>query len=222
LRLAGVVGRCRERATIAMGVAVGSTDSSDARPSKAHRMSDIFDTFTIGEYGFTMAPLHDLGKAIHVRRFEMGLTQASLARLSGLTRQTINQVENGTVKDLSLNRAEKLTGVLGLSLHVEQPHERQAIKLGTRMSALTRAAQTASVSYRKPLAPSRLRKVLVDGDAPLGYTPYLHALLDEAPTSLLASLAEQLHRESAMSREDLWKNFRKLAQQVKSRRDIWQ
>jgi len=169
-----------------------------------------------------MATIHELGKAVHARRFEMGLTQASLARLSGLTRQTINQVENGTVKDLSLNRAEKLTGVLGLSLHVGQPHERQAIKPGTGMSALARAARTASVSYRKPLAPARLRKLLVDGNVPLGYAPYLHALLDEAPMSLLSSLAEQLHRESATSRQDLWKTFRRLAQQVKSRRDIWQ
>lgn len=169
-----------------------------------------------------MATIHELGKAVHARRSEMGLTQSFLAKLSGLTRQTISQVETGAVKDLSLNRAERLAGVLGLSLHVEQPHARSRVASGTRTSALARAARTASVSYRKALPPARLRKILVDGNVSLDYAPYLLALLDEAPVSLLASLSEQLHGEVATSREDLWKNFRKLAHQVKSKRDIWQ
>jgi transcriptional regulator with XRE-family HTH domain len=169
-----------------------------------------------------MATILELSKAVHVRRSEIGLTQSDLAKLSGLSRQTINQVENGTVKDLSLNRAEKLAGVLGLSLHVEQPHAKQSVRSGARISPLARAAHTASVSYRNTLAPAQLRRMLVDGNASPGYAPHLHALLDEAPVSLLASLVEQLHQESAIDRETLWKNFRSLARGLKSKRDLWQ
>lgn len=169
-----------------------------------------------------MTTLHELGNAVHARRVEMGLTQARLATLSNLTRQTVNQIENGTVNDLSLNRAGKLADVLGLLLHVEDFHANKRAVPGSQTSALARAARTASVSYRQALAPARLRKILIDGSVSLDYAPYLHALLDEAPVPLLASLCEQLHSEAAMSREQAWKHFRQLAHQVMSKRDIWQ
>jgi DNA-binding XRE family transcriptional regulator len=48
-----------------------------------------------------MNPVVELGHAVNSRRADMGLTQAALAKLSGLSRATVNQVENGTVKDLT-------------------------------------------------------------------------------------------------------------------------
>ena len=169
-----------------------------------------------------MTTLHELGNAVHARRSEMGLTQARVARLSGLTRQTVNQVENGTVVDLSLNRASRLAEVLGLSLAVRDPRMHEADKPGARSTALVRAARTASVSYRQAMAPTQLRKILMAGTVAPDDAPYLHALLDDAPISLLASLSEQLHRESGMDRAQAWQHFRHLAHQVLSKRDIWQ
>lgn len=169
-----------------------------------------------------MTTLSELSQAVRTRRCEIGLTQTALAKLSGLSRQTINQVEMGTVKDLSLNRAEKLASVLGLGVYVQPPHAKQPIKPGTGMSALTRAARTASVSYRTMLAPTQLHQVLVEGTVPLDQAPHLHALLDDAPVSLLASVVEELHKESGIQRRAVWKNLHDLARQVKSTRDIWQ
>ena len=169
-----------------------------------------------------MTTLHELGHAVHARRSEMGLTQARVARLSGLTRQTVNQVENGTVVDLSLNRASRLAEVLGLSLAVRDPRMHAADKPCARSTALVRAARTASVSYRQAMAPTQLRKILMAGIVAPDDAPYLHALLDDAPISLLASLAGQLHRESGMDRAQAWRHFRQLAHQVLSKRDIWQ
>lgn len=169
-----------------------------------------------------MSTLRELGSAVHARRSEMGLTQARVAALSGLTRQTVNQVENGTVGDLSLNRASCLAEVLGLSLSVRDSHAHTPAMPGKRSSALARAARTASVSYRQTMTPARLRKILVAGSVAPDDTPYLHALLDDAPMSLLASLAEQLHREAGMSRAQAWQHFRQLARHVLSKRDIWQ
>jgi len=169
-----------------------------------------------------MSTLQELGNAVHVRRSEMGLTQARVAMLSGLTRQTVNQVENGTVGDLSLNRVNRLTEVLGLSLAIRDPCADVPSAAGARSSALARAARSASVSYRQAMAPSRLRKILEAGTVAPDDAPYLHALLDDAPISRLAALAEQLHRESGMDRTQVWQHFRHLARQVLSKRDIWQ
>lgn len=185
-------------------------------------MSYIFDISRLPGYGFPMATMFELSQAVHTRRAEMGLTQSFLAKLSGLSRQTINQLEKGTIKDLSLNRAERLASVLGLSLHVNSAFSPLPLGVAGRLSPLARAARTASVSYSRQLQPDQLRDVLI-GKVPVAdHAPQLHALLDEAPVSLLASVVEQLHEGEATSRADLWKRLRKLAHQLKSQRDIWQ
>ena len=112
--------------------------------------------------------------------------------------------------------------LLGLSLAVRDPRMQEADKPGARSTVLVRAARTASVSNRQAMAPTKLRKILMAGTAAPDDAPYLHALLDDAPISLLASLAGQLHRESGMDRAQAWRHFRQLAHQVLSKRDIWQ
>lgn len=88
------------------------------------------------------------------------------------------------------------------------------------MSALQKAAQTASVSFREPLTPTRLRRALTK-NADVQALPYLLSLLDDAPVSLLAALAEELGHD-ADGTAALWQTFRNLAAQVGSRRDLWQ
>lgn len=150
----------------------------------------------------------------------MGLTQARTAALSGLSRQTINQVETGTVPDLGFNKVDRLATVLGLTLRVHTGNP--AGTLHRRMTPLMRAAATAGVSYRTKLSPARLKRIVETGKAPDAYAPHVHALLDDAPVSLLASMAEQLEAETGMSRDVVWKRYRGLAQQVQSRRNLWQ
>lgn len=164
-----------------------------------------------------MTAILELGKAVQARRSQMGLTQEALAALSGLSRQTISQLESGTIGDLSLGRAEKLANVLGLSLQVAGSARPKPVR---RMSALGRAAQTASVSYRTPVTPATLRKVLVSGKLAAKDAPHVSALLDEAPPSLLASVADQLAGQAG-GNAAVWKNYRRLAHQLKSRRDLW-
>ena len=57
--------------------------------------------------------LHDLAPLIHARRTALGLSQDRLAKLCGLSRATVNQLENGTLVDLG---AAKLLALLGLLL----------------------------------------------------------------------------------------------------------
>lgn len=169
-----------------------------------------------------MTPILELGFAVRTRRSDMGLTQSSVAALSGLSRATVNQLEKGTVKDLSLTRAARLLDVLGLSMSIASPRtSRQTDRLKKR-PALEIAARTASVSYKVPVGAQQLRDALMAGTLSADISPHVYALLDEAPVSLLASIVEQLHEEGGIERAKVWKQMRDLAHQLKSSREIWQ
>lgn len=89
--------------------------------------------------------LYEVGKAVHVRRLALGLTQLRLARLAGLSRQTVQQLEAGTITDLSFRRVVKLLGVLGLSFAPPTIEARE------KKRGLWMAAKSASVSYKGEL-----------------------------------------------------------------------
>lgn len=169
-----------------------------------------------------MPTINELSAAVQVRRAEMGLTQEALAKLSGLSRSTVIEVEKGTIKDLSLNRASRLASVLGLSVHIAPPHSRHVKSNVAKSTALDLASRTASVSYKTSIGAARLAQALTSGTVPSGFLPHMYTLLDEAPTSLLASVVEQLHQDHGLERKQVWKNMRQLAIRLKSSRDIWQ
>lgn len=169
-----------------------------------------------------MSAILELGTAVHARRSDMGLTQAALARLSGLSRATVNQVEKGTIKDLSITRAAKLLEALGLSVMITAPRPRNRTTETQKSLALDIAARTASVSFKESITASQVRQALVSGVVPPGHLPHVYTLLDEAPVSLLASVVEQLHAEESVDRAQAWKRMHDLAHRLKSRRELWQ
>lgn len=168
-------------------------------------------------------PIFELSTAVRTRRSDMGLTQIGLATLSGLSRATVNQVENRTIKDLSLTRAARLLEALGLSLAIATPRPRPASRehKKEKNEALDIAARTASVSYKTPVNATHLREALTSGTPAPAFIPHVYALLDEAPVSLLASVVEQLHREEGVERAQVWKRMREMAHRLKSSREIW-
>lgn len=172
-----------------------------------------------------MSPIFELSTAVRTRRSDMGLTQLTLAMLSGLSRATVNQLEKGTIKDLSLTRAARLLDVLGLTMAIAAPRPRPASRDRDRdkakSTALDLAARTASVSYQASISAAQLREALTSGTLAPAYQPHVYALLDEAPVSLLASVAEQLHRDAGVERAHVWKQMRALAHRLKSSREIW-
>ena len=185
-----------------------------------------------------MSPLLEVSAAVRTRRADMGLTQTALARLCGLSRATVNQVETAAIKDLSLMRVGRLLGVLGLSMTVSPPRPRNlgysgvrtaaravtgaAVRAASKMPALEMAARTASVSYRRVISADQLRQALLGGKISRPIEPHLGTLLDEAPVALLASVVEQLHREDGADRSPVWKRLRELAQTRQSLRDLRQ
>ncbi|PKO62516.1 MAG: hypothetical protein CVU24_03745 [Betaproteobacteria bacterium HGW-Betaproteobacteria-18] len=168
-----------------------------------------------------MSNLQELSQAVRLRRTDMGLTQTVLAKLSGLSRATVNQVEQGSIKDLSLTRASRLLGALGLGMAVEPPRTRKQAARAPAASALSLAAQMANVSFRNGISAEQLQDVICHTSVPMHLMPQVYTFLEEAPVSLLARVVEELHSDCAIERWQIWQNMRDLARSLKSSRALW-
>jgi len=167
-----------------------------------------------------MITLQELGIAARARRTEIGLTQQGLARLSGVSRATINAMETAAIRNLSINKAAAVLEALGLSLEIGR-NDNPSSKAPPPRPPLERAASTANVSFGPSLTSEQLRDALLKGEAPPQIQPHLHVLLDEAPVSLLGKVVDQLHNETGIERRAAWAHMRSLARKLKSYRSIW-
>ena len=157
--------------------------------------------------------LADIGLLVQTRREALGLSQARLARLSGLSRTTINQLENGCLVDLGTHRLLGLLQLLGMDLTAQ-----------TRKSqpqALALLSQTASVSYKTALLPDALAQALVSGDLPDALVAQVSTLIDEAPLPLIVSGIEEVAQRTQTTPKALWKNLTAWAQVLQSPRAAW-
>jgi transcriptional regulator with XRE-family HTH domain len=168
-----------------------------------------------------MGTLHELCEAVRIRREDIGMSQENLARLAGVGPATVAEIEAGAINDIGFFQAAAILEPLGLRLIVDPAHPRiRARKPYT--PPLEIAARTCSVSFRQVIATATLGASLVGGSLPVAYEPYVRTLLDEAPISLLAHVVEQIHSESQLDRGVIWANMRRLAKELKVRRDFWQ
>lgn len=62
--------------------------------------------------------LFDIGKQIRETRKSRKITQAELAKILGMSRTTIGQIENGTVQEIGVRKLIRLLDFLGLELRV--------------------------------------------------------------------------------------------------------
>lgn len=127
----------------------------------------------------------ELGQAIRSARRAHGLTQAALAHSAGLSRETLNLLESGLVRDLGIRKVMAVLDALGLALAVEP------IGKPRRPDYLRMACTSASVSFKTSLTENELVHAIVTGKVPDGRSAHLRALFDEAPISTLAGLAEE-------------------------------
>lgn len=166
-------------------------------------MSNIFDNMD----------LHDLGLQVRARREALGLSQQRLARLAGLSRATINQLETGALKDLGVAKLAALVELLGMRLEASaQPPQRRGLLMASR---------TASVSYRTPLQAGQLAQALATGELPAAWVPHVATLLDEAPLPLLVSAVEEAAERSKVPPRRIWSHLERWAQQMRSPRRAW-
>ena len=163
-----------------------------------------------------MPLLTELGTAVRQRRQDMGLSQQQLAALVELSRATVNELENGKLKDLSANRIERVANELGFAVGLV------GMRRTKDKSALEAAARVASVPYTAELPANVLFDSIKDGVVPPGYIPHLRTLLQEAPVALLADVADELQRSHDVPRFHTWKRMRLLAAVLKCDRRLWQ
>lgn len=157
--------------------------------------------------------LADIGQLVQHRRQALGLSQARLAKLSGLSRATINQLETGALVDLGAAKLIALLDLLGLRLDAAEHH--------TAQNALTLVSQTASVSYKTPLQPTALATAMVAGQLPSDITPQVATLLDEAPLPLIVRAVEEVAAASHQPAKTLWKHLVAWAHELQSPRAVW-
>lgn len=157
--------------------------------------------------------LAEIGRMVRTRREEPGLSQARLARLSGLSRATINQLETGTIVDLVVTKLAQLLDLLGLSLRAE--HE------ASRSRGLQAISQTASVSYRRTLTPKLLATALARGEIPPMWLPHVSTMLDEAPAEFIVSAVEEAAHLQGVPAKVVWQHLLRWAHELKSPRAAW-
>ena len=130
--------------------------------------------------------LQELGHKIRQARTARKLTQAQLAVAAGLSRTTLNQLENGLFPDLGVKKVQAILETLGLSLSVEQKQKPR------RPDFISAACTSASVSYRELLAQDELVHALLSGKVPRNRRPHLRTLLDEAPRRVVEGLVHEV------------------------------
>lgn len=157
--------------------------------------------------------LAEIGQLVHLRRQALGLSQARLATMSGLSRATINQLETGSLVDLGASKLIALLDLVGVNLDA-----------GTRpgrTDALQLVSQSASVSYKHSLEPAELAAAMLDGALPERITAQVATLLDEVPLSLIVAAVEEVARKSSASPKLLWKHLFHWAKDLHSPRRVW-
>jgi transcriptional regulator with XRE-family HTH domain len=133
--------------------------------------------------------LVNIGKTIQSCRLQKGLSQDQLAKLAGLSRVTLNQLENGTLNEIGYNKLLAVLTLLELDL---EPKPEYGPK-----NALLVAARSTSTSYGKILPPDTLAAILRSGRVPPQYEPHLMAFLEELPKSIaIKAVAEAASAEA--------------------------
>jgi transcriptional regulator with XRE-family HTH domain len=156
--------------------------------------------------------LAQIGGEIHNKRVETGLLQEHVAKFAGLSRVTINQLENGTLKDLGYTKLKAVMDILGLDMETVQP---SGLK-----SALTVAARSVSTSYRDVMTPEMLSLMLRSGEAPEQFQPHLMAFLDETPLPVVVKAVAEAATPDVPAKK-IMKHLTLWAKQWKVCRTVW-
>ena len=156
--------------------------------------------------------LQELGYEIRRARLERGLTQAQLATAAGLSRTTLNQLENGLFPDLGVKKVLAILEPLGLDLSVQPVPETR------RPDFVRMACSTANVSYKIALTEDELIRALLTGKLAAGKRPHLRALLDEAAPELLRGLVGEANKWTKPGRVE--KNLEQIAHDIGATRRI--
>ena len=143
------------------------------------------------------------------------LDAGRLAEAAGLSRNTLNRLENGLFPDLGVKKAEAILEKLDMELVVE-PISAKA----KQPDFIGMACTNASVSFKQTLTPMSSCTPVV-GKADPDKEAHFIALIEEAPASLLSGLIQQVGKWAKPGKVE--KNSAKIAEQlgVTLRGEVW-
>jgi transcriptional regulator with XRE-family HTH domain len=72
-----------------------------------------------------MLPITSIGSEIALRRKSAGLSQSELAKTAGVSRATLDALENGRSGELGYSKIAKLLAALGLELKIQETSTRR-------------------------------------------------------------------------------------------------
>lgn len=157
--------------------------------------------------------LYEIGQAVARRRADLQLTQAQLARLAGLSRLTINQLESGKLQDLGITKLLTLLSVLGLDFSLEEKN---------RSRSLFKAMVAANVSYRQTVTEDALADALTTGELPRELESPISAILDEAPLPTVVGAVEEAAARRGVPPKQVWKHLAHWSRNLHLYRQVWQ
>ena len=67
-----------------------------------------------------MLPISSVGSQIAAKRKTAGLTQSELAKTAGVSRATLDALENGRIGELGFSKISKVLSALGLELKIQE------------------------------------------------------------------------------------------------------
>jgi len=153
--------------------------------------------------------LIELGRQIHAKRVELGILQDQLAKLTGLSRVTINQLENGALGDIGYTKLKGILDVMGIDMNL---HQSPGMK-----NALAVAARSISTSYKDVMTPNTLKEILQSGVAPARFQPHMMVLLDETPLPIVVQAVSEAATSEAPPKK-IMKNLHQWSTQWKTHR----
>jgi transcriptional regulator with XRE-family HTH domain len=131
--------------------------------------------------------LEEIGGEIRRFRQTRGLTQAQVAVAAHVTRTTVNQLENGLLKDLGMRKVQAILDQVGLVLKTADA------SFEPKSTDFLRVASTsASVSFKDALTEKDLLHALLTGKVSPSRRPHMRALLEQSRGALLEGLIRQV------------------------------
>ncbi|MDD2818559.1 MAG: helix-turn-helix transcriptional regulator [Candidatus Nanopelagicales bacterium] len=161
--------------------------------------------------------LVEIGNGLREARLSAGLSQADIASMAGVSRATLNALENGRgdISSLTLLKVADLLSV-SISLTPQKPTVRS-----WATSAIEMAAASASVSYASVLPSKQLATALLTGTIDNQWMPHIAHFVDEQSNQMIIRVVRDVAASANIEPKKVWRNARKLADGVESANPRW-
>jgi transcriptional regulator with XRE-family HTH domain len=152
-----------------------------------------------------------IGTIIKKEREACGLTQRALAVASHVSRVTIVNLENGKGGDIGAVKLSEIAENVGITL----------FSMGRKVDSIKMTLGNVNTSYKNTMSVSDLEKFMLSGKIQPGLEGQVLHLIDETPTSLVASAIKQIAAKKNIKAKLIWKNLAKVAAEIKSPNKFW-